>query len=297
VKFLTMLKFKLLLTLALLPFFLSAQQTQETSILVSPENSWTSNYFHVFTGTTSSRQYVFKDSVELFEGKEYHRLLYSQEEMGGDWQDGRLYRQEDSKIYTVSEEEEYLYYDFGIAVGDTFSNQMPGHDRAAFEVMEIDSIVMLDNSKRKRLKMRCLDDPTGSWYGIREWVEGIGDLWGLSSQEFACLTDSEELLACFSISGELLYQRFDDKDCWLFNAVLDISNDQLNIYPNPSSDLVTIKTELDVDNIEIFTQAGTSLFKIDFQKQFSIQGLANGFYVVVLTDRAGNTIVRKLMKY
>ncbi|MHB0755114.1 family 16 glycosylhydrolase [Polaribacter sp. M15] len=61
----------------------------------------------------------------------------------------------------------------------------------------------------------------------------------------------------------------------------DIFNDKFTIYPNPSSSIIHIKTDEDIDNIEIYSTIGKRVFtkKMNFEK-IDISSLNSGLYFV-----------------
>ncbi len=286
---------KIILSCMLFPFLVTSQNSETTSPLVSPENVWIShNYF--WQGPGESTRYTFKDSVEIFNNKAYLRFLYVNEQTGDNWNASRLYRQDSSKVYTVSDGMEHLYYDFSLSVGDTMKYSLEELSNVEFVVVEIDSVTMLDNTKRKRLQLRCSNDPDGTDYGLREWVEGMGDLFGVTSLSQACILDGWELLSCFSSNDELLYQRFEDEECWFTLAVLDISDKDLQIYPNPTQGELRISTELNLEKLQVFSSVGQLIMSQDYVDKFSVSVLPQGLYILVFTDDTGNQIVRRFLR-
>ncbi|HAT64571.1 MAG TPA: T9SS C-terminal target domain-containing protein, partial [Flavobacteriaceae bacterium] len=71
------------------------------------------------------------------------------------------------------------------------------------------------------------------------------------------------------------------------------------LYPNPSKDLVNIKSTQSVMEIEITNQIGQVISQIKNKEginTFSIENLPMGIYFVKLVDENSNSVVKKLLK-
>ena len=123
-------------------------------------------------------------------------------------------------------------------------------------VTAVDSITLLDQSKRKRLVLECENG-----VGEHIWVKGIGDLRGLLAVKKSCFIDVNEKLLCYSFDGEVLYQDPDEGECWLTASTQDPKPDDFKIYPNPTSDRIFISGEMSNRPIEytITSSAGVSM--------------------------------------
>jgi len=197
-----------------LPFSLLCQ-IQDVPLVVDADNDWIKRTYHLFQGYTSSTRYQFKPEVELVGATEYLRLQSSLEETGQNWNDLDLYRQDGKKVYLLEGDQEYLILDFSLSIQDTFISDRPNFINDTLIVTEVDSIVLLDGSKRKRLTLTCHDEiDVGPLYGPNVWVEGIGSLAGGVNFEASCFFDRESMLACYSRAEEHLFERSEDEDCW-----------------------------------------------------------------------------------
>lgn len=84
---------------------------------------------------------------------------------------------------------------------------------------------------------------------------------------------------------------------FLDTSTFDLEN-AISIYPNPSTDVVHILTEIDLDNIDIITVNGQILQQIKkpgFQNgTYSISNLPKGFYFVKLSTST-NSVTKKVL--
>lgn len=76
--------------------------------------------------------------------------------------------------------------------------------------------------------------------------------------------------------------------------------DKITIYPNPASDVFTIQTTNEINNISIFDVSGKKILDLpDINSTMAvvnISELKHGFYLVKITNRMGNRITTRLIK-
>ncbi|MCZ2101530.1 MAG: hypothetical protein LC107_08350 [Chitinophagales bacterium] len=148
--------------------------------LVSPLNKWHESFYSSY-GEVSNYRYTFeKDSI--FTNKNWYvELLQSKEESGDIWErTGKYFRKSGSKIYQIVNGTDYTLYDFSLIEGDSFKIlPIIGLPESNLIVTKTDSVTLLNNTKRKRIFLRCEDDLDESLYGARIWIEGMGDTHGL----------------------------------------------------------------------------------------------------------------------
>lgn len=186
----------ILLVLISATFSLQAQK------FVSLENRWriiASNWGFIHPYLT-----FFKDSVEI-EGKYYYQRYTS---IDSSLQvinaTGEYYREEAGVVYYYGSylnpnfPKELVMYNFNLNVGDSISFRYYG-----LKVINIDSITLLDGSKRKRWEFST---NRRFIFSKLYWVEGIGSL-NLQTlrPDLATLIDSGNNFSCYFYKGELLY--------------------------------------------------------------------------------------------
>lgn len=80
-------------------------------------------------------------------------------------------------------------------------------------------------------------------------------------------------------------------------ATSDLSNikNNISIYPNPTKDIVVVKSETPITKIELYDFSGKKI-KESASKEMNIFSLERGNYLVKITDKEGNTQTKNLIK-
>lgn len=80
-------------------------------------------------------------------------------------------------------------------------------------------------------------------------------------------------------------------------ATDDLSNikNNISIYPNPTKDIVVVKSETPITKIELYDFSGKKI-KESASKEMNISSLERGNYLVKITDKEGNTQTKNLIK-
>ena len=80
-------------------------------------------------------------------------------------------------------------------------------------------------------------------------------------------------------------------------ATSDLSNikNNISIYPNPTKDIVVVKSETPITKIELYDFSGKKI-KESASKEMNISSLQRGNYLVKITDKEGNTQTKNLIK-
>jgi len=81
-------------------------------------------------------------------------------------------------------------------------------------------------------------------------------------------------------------------------AIVTVSAENIELYPNPVSDLLNLSSTLDIKKLTIFNLQGVQVMvQNNPQKQISIEDLSQGIYSVVLTMSDGTSVVKRIIKY
>jgi len=92
---------------------------------------------------------------------------------------------------------------------------------------------------------------------------------------------------------------FNNKTLVYYTAVSGIDEviaNQLSIFPNPTKDEIFIKSDLQIEKVEIYSLAGSLLLsKNDFDGKISVSALSKGIYLLKVYTDKGLTI-RKIVK-
>ena len=182
----------------ILLLLISAAFSLQAQKFVSLENRW--RMATLYRGEFYAYLTFFRDSVEI-EGKYYYQRydsIFQSLEASDDYyreEAGIVYYYNDNGIPNIPKER--VIYNFNLVVGDSiqYSNSY------RLKVVKIDSITLLDGSRRKRWELS-----TRHFRYNRYWVEGIGaiDLETLRPH-IAISTDGASDFSCYFHKNELLY--------------------------------------------------------------------------------------------
>ena len=205
-----------------------------------------------------------------------------------------LVRQEGKKVYVIYSEnaDEVLLYDFGAKTGDTIFSKAPSGYIGRIPIVQVvDSVILYNGEKRKRLMVNG-----------DQWIEGIGSVRGFDYplREFVtCDCNNAYKLAAFACENTLLY--FDSEFCINQNCCKGIQDDipnvkeeikKLSISPNPAKDYLTVDNiSEDYNTIQIVDLKGIMLntFKIQSNTmKIDLTSLNKGVYLIRLTGKQGN---------
>ena len=84
------------------------------------------------------------------------------------------------KVYQLNEEDTLLLYDFTLDVGDIFQSGYTPYD---LEVIDSDTIILLNGAKRRTWTLSCIENPENTL----TWIEGIGTDYGMLWPANFCL--------------------------------------------------------------------------------------------------------------
>jgi hypothetical protein len=247
-----------------------------------------------------SREYKVDDI-----GQGQFELMTRREGEGVDFETTSLILEEtaDLKVFIRDGDDEFLLYDFGLNQGDVFSSALL-YD--SLFIYEVDTVVLLDGTKRKRLWLTCYNDPLSF---MTEWIEGIGDIEGiLGPLEFCAKIkpESEQTgLACYFLGSEQLYHNYylemyhpNLMDCYLISDVQSGPRGQEDIwvYPNPANTNIYIRDIHGVVlNWRLFNEFGQCILSGE-DKYIPLQTLAIGVYFVEIYTNNGSRVIHKVVK-
>lgn len=196
------------------------------------------------------------------------------------------------KIYFVPSDSlnELLIYDFTVQTGDTVSvyDNIGFWNISTYEFIIVDS-VLINGSYRKQIKLG--GNPAS-------WIEGIGCTQGLFREGWGNVSGWYVNLECMSHKDTTLYPAFSVGPCSLTSGMDEIKESQnFILYPNPTNGLFQIKTEQEINSIEVSDVFGRRmLYSENNQTEINISNFTNGIYFVRFSDSKGNTVVKKIVK-
>jgi hypothetical protein len=173
--------------------------------------------------------------------------------------------------------DEQLLYDFSLRVGDTIKGFLFPNGPNGITVYSIDSI-LLDSIYHRRINS-----------GAIQLIEGVGSTQGLIEP----LTyDPLGWLICFNKNGETVYYNNIPHDsCNIVNGIElhEQQQSRLTLYPNPSTDQITIETSSTPTNsqLSIMNLNGQEILTCQITESkttIDISTLPSGVYFVRLTN-------------
>ncbi len=162
---------------------------------LSPSNKWV--FYRTFGSAPEMGTETLEPGGEIYSsGKIYRRLLHRFKDASGNTitSDERYLRQEGRKLYakTPDNSNEFLMYDFSLAVGDTVYIPLPDNSTSGYGyvVMAI-STVTVGSTQRSAQTVRWINKPPMAKADKSVLVEGIGAVQGTHVIGGAdCLTES-----------------------------------------------------------------------------------------------------------
>ena len=190
-------------------------------------------------------------------------------------------REEGGKVWErhLNTSAETLLYDFTASVGDTLCFGEPG---ASF-VLDSISMVQIGGFDRRKFWFGLEYDGLGNPRAKETWVEGIGSDYGLLWSGYYGVYDGWHCLLCFHQNGELVWQNPEYNTCtYPYDAVEESEDSEISVYPNPGSNILSIRTALQNASIEIYDLSGKLIHKqeiTDSVTSINAEGWAAGAYV------------------
>lgn len=78
--------------------------------------------------------------------------------------------------------------------------------------------------------------------------------------------------------------------------VKDIRTVDLNIYPNPTTDFVNVKSKAEVNSISVFNTEGRKLFEIYNENRINLSSYSTGVYFLHIVLKDGTAFTHKIIK-
>ena len=226
-------------------------------------------------------------------------------------QEIELTRAENSKVYSLFNNKEYLLYDFNLAVGDTFQLYMRTVsvcDSDSIYLLKVDSIGQVIINQHK-LNYQCLSAINSNQHGYNLKIyERIGcSDFMFPFPDTYCIVDNFEPgpLRCYSDSVIGVYNRLGiscDSITNINDLIKDIDFFSCAIYPNPVNKGFYFKlgnTYIDeIINIKIYDLSGLEVFSINSKQgsYIDISQLSSSVYILNANVK-GKLFYNKLIKY
>ncbi len=197
------------------------------------------------------------------------------------------------------------YFNLDAEVGDTLSSPIyfgiEDIDYPKFRRFEIDSIydTILSGITLKKFSVNYLNyesiDEFDFFWNSNIFIEQIGFL-GYPIQWYNPGGFDGYYpggLRCYQ-NPELGLIKFVEEDCtYLETSIKDFQNSNLNIYPNPANNIITVENASDqLTHFELFSITGIqypikNISKINNQTQIGISFLESGMYILYIKNESG----------
>ncbi len=271
---------------------MQAQETKEYYPLIpeSGERQWDMRFVFYY-GDSQYEIARLGDEIE-FEGQTYRELTVLYDEYNYTVPFGLL-REEGKKVYLrrystaiphIMDEE--VYYDFNLQVGDLFEVGY-GDEPEYIQLMAIEEVVLDDGSVRNKFVFN-------EGWGVNPvepevWIEGVGSLSGINWRYIPGWTASGfAYLQCYFEDDNLVWT---DGECW--DDVEETAAEQVSVYPNPAKENVLIKG-IEATEVLVYNVLGQLVKTVRDANEISVAGLAEGVYMVRITDIEGKKHVARV---
>jgi len=223
--------------------------------------------------------------------------------------DAFLLREDAGKYFyrqSISDEEK-LWFDFTLAVGDTIllDHCYPEseEEQVQLTVISVEPVTLGDGSERNKWTLQYSDNQSGYYLLVEEWIEGIGNVrqgWRHPTAQ-TCI-DIGHWLRCYYQDGDWV-ESFEllapGADCCMLVGVEDQSIFDFTIYPNPTNSELNILGPNLISTITVSDITGRVVLRIQPNSnhtQVNVEALQSGSYFLMATTRVGNIVVRKFIK-
>jgi hypothetical protein len=252
--------------------------------------TWTEIYYYI-NGHQTNRNTMSAESV-ILNGKTYNEILFSPEEEEGAWLPTWVYiRYENQKLFQGYSNGEALIFDFSLEVNDTLYPD----DGPVYIITGIDSVLLGNGEKRKRLHAECLQGEWGDWTNY--WVEGLPSSAGLVDNHSVCAADAGSALLCVWQNDEFLYSNPEIDSCWYVPVpTLEIEPTNVQILANPVESWLNISDpDEELTQVSVYDFIGRKCYQgkdLNINLEFAPQG----YYLVSITLKSGYVQSYKILK-
>ena len=210
------------------------------------------------------------------------------------------------KVYGIikNQSTEKIMYDFNLNLNDSISVYSIGFGYSSapnlVKVYSKDSI-LINGQYRKRLRITGYSN---SMILTEDWIEGIGSTFGPLNSGISDLHYVDicyPTLLCQKQNGILNYINPTYNSCYYnpcWTGINEIfSDDNVLVYPNPSKNIITIKTKDQIKNISVFNSFGQLVDNANYNinaKTLNLSNFPNGIYLlkIIMTNK---TIEKKII--
>lgn len=149
----------------------------------------------------------------------------------------------------VDSVKEIILYDFGLEVGDTLKYYYPTYNAGPNHYAIVESVdsVMIDSEYRKTIRFEI--------GGL--WINGIGCEKGLLRPPLYDLSGFGQDLYCYSKNDTTYHPGYQVGNCPLNISLKELSSVAFEIFPNPTTDFITIQSDNNqLLDVKLYNAAG-----------------------------------------
>lgn len=239
----------------------------------------------------------------IYDNKEYKKILekgvYEDSDIFNFY--GKLIRQDSLKVYYRNIEyypectKEYLLYDFGLTIGDTFYILTSSYEEFINCGFDLSVVKDVRDTIINGVSLKLFDFNKEVPYGGEYiCIEGIGGSQGLLGYVFVidgCTTD----LLCCSSNDNLFYSNWMYDYCYIWQGIEDVSQSRLLIYPTMvETGSLYIKSDTFPLQIQVIDIYGNVLLNQSLYNNFlDISQLKQGVYFI---KERNTNIMQKIIK-
>ena len=258
-------------------------------------------------GVNLHRNFTYKvEGDTTIGGVGYKLIKKNYPDINQEWTTAFCLREENRKWYIIGAyapyiSDEVLLYDFSLETGDSIYTAWTQNYASVIEHGD----TVLENGQTRKYLILSKDNLLPTMDDM--WIEGLGS--ASCHVELPCfylnIIDACAISLCTSYNDELLFTTFPNLHCYdsggnfitsLHN--LDLPENTITIYPNPTSKDVNISSENIINSIEVFNSIGQRVYQTKVNsksKSINISSLSKGVYIVGINTDIGY-IKKKLIK-
>jgi hypothetical protein len=226
-------------------------------------------------------------------------------------------------FYDSLREDFFMIYDFNLPI-DTFVPyyQYSGTDQECpvdppfffeFHTWITDTFSLnIDGVTRRAQEVSLIEFDTPNAYGPYTIIEGMGMVEGpnpdfprgyiVPGLAWPCIIDFGWSVTPCSYSDNEIEIQFQDEDCFFLESTPPsstkniLSQNLVEVFPNPSYQTININSLLSFEKIEIQNLQGQSLLQQTYQNELDVSAFANGMYLLVLYTNTGKKVIKRIVK-
>lgn len=255
------------------------------------DDVWVHRISEGLSGTTGyAETKVVKDTV--YEGQDCKLLSISTSTFSiisgsnNSYESELLAYEEDGRVYFLGQEASFqLNYDFNMEVGDTFEMQRQSCEQGITFTLDSLSTIMM-NEETLTVQHLSFFDSIWNYSGTRQVIEKAGALNGgfFLSDFHVCFTDAGFSSLCSFGSSDYEFS-FQDIDCYeLITNTNEINSTNLKVYPNPTTNIVHIETDLTYEQVQVIDLYGRKVIQDANKSIISLENLSSGIYFIQLVN-------------